>query len=60
MERMQAETGAISPERLERAFRRYFETQTTEQIVNGLNERAPELLVHFNNQNSKEVDKDSR
>jgi dihydroorotate dehydrogenase len=35
----------IDPEKLGRAFDAYFERRSTEEIVDGLNDRSPELLI---------------
>ena len=48
MEPKKVETGAISSERLQKAFDKYFKTRTNEQIVTDLAESSPELLMHFN------------
>lgn len=47
------QSGAIGSDKLRAAFKGYFKKQTSEEIVNGLNKRSPELLVHLNSKRTK-------
>ncbi len=44
-ERRKALSKTIDPEKLGRAFEAYFRNRSAEQVIDGLNERSPELLV---------------